>query len=207
MKTLLLLLFIGIVGIGFGQDTYVPDDSFELLLETFHGASNGTPNDNYVSTAVVESIQGLSISSSLVPSGIISDFTGIESFNSLHTFGIQNMNMIDVNLSALTIVSSGGLFDFQMTVSNCNLLQNLTMPHGGGIKSNINDCVSLVNINYHSDNILEGSFIIGQCPSLTSYDISMVSSVKLQSQIWLGNNGQLQCVNLKNGYCSNWAGV
>lgn len=207
MKRLLLLITICISSVSFGQDTYVPDDSFELLLETYYGASNGTPNDNYVSTAVVESIQLMSFSPSLIPSGMISDFTGIEAFTDLHTFSIQGMNMIDVDLSALTIVPSGGLFDFQLAIQNCNLLQNLTMPHGGGIQINISNCVSLVNINYHSDNILEGSSIIGQCPSLTSYDISMVSSVKLQSQIWLANNGQLQCVNLKNGYCSNWASV
>jgi hypothetical protein len=35
----------------------------------------------------------------------------------------------------------------------------------------------------------------------------MVSFVKLQSSIWLANNTSLQCVNLKNGYCSNWSSV
>jgi hypothetical protein len=35
----------------------------------------------------------------------------------------------------------------------------------------------------------------------------MVSFVKLQSSIWLANNSNLQCVNLKNGYCFNWSSV
>ena len=103
----------------YGQETYVPDDSFELLLETFYGASNGTPNDNYVSTAAIESIQSLSLIPSLVPSGIIADFTGIESFIALKTFGIQNMNMTDVDLSALTIVSRDEL------VSNTSVIDKI----------------------------------------------------------------------------------
>ena len=202
MKKLLLLSTFCISLFSFGQLTYVPDDAFELLLE-----GSLFNNDNYVSTSGIQTIQGLSINPSLVPSGVINDFTGIEDFTSLHTLGIQNMNMTNIDLSALTIVSNGGIFDFQLTIQNCNILENLILPHGGGIKISVTQCVSLYNIAYHSDNIIEMSNIISSCPSLTSFDISMVAFVELQSQIWLSNNSSLQCINLKNGFCSNWSSV
>lgn len=190
------------------QLTYVPDDAFESYIETYvSGASNGNANDNYVNTFAIQNAQGLSITSSLIPSGIVSDFTGLEAFNSLNTMVIQNMNMLNIDLSNLYIITSGGLWDFQITIQNCNLLENLTLPQGGGIKLNISNCISLKNIVYHPNNILEGQSIIGSCPSLKNFDISMVSFIKLQSTIWLANNSSLQCINLKNGYCSNWNSV
>jgi trimeric autotransporter adhesin len=207
MKRILQLLFILIGLNSFAQNTYVPDDAFESFLETYYNASNGVSNDNYVSTSIIQSITGLSINSSLIPSGTINDFTGISAFNSLNTVGIQYMNMTNIDLSDLLIVSSGGIFDFQLTIQYCNMVENLILPHGGGIKLNVTQCLSLKNITYHSDNIIEMLNIISSCPSLTSFDISMVSFVELQSQIWLANNSSLQCVNLKNGYCSNWASV
>jgi hypothetical protein len=193
---------------GFSQQTYVPDDAFELYIETYiSGASNGVNNDNYVNTIGIQNATLLGIQPALVPSGIINDYTGIEDFSSLHTMNIQNMNMTNVDLSALTIVSNGGVFDFQLTVQNCNILEKLILPHGGGLRLSVTECISLSNITYHSDNIIEMSNIISSCPSLTSFDISMVSFVELQAQIWLANNSSLECVNLKNGYCSNWSSV
>ena len=202
MDKIFQLCFILIGLTTYAQNTYVPDDAFELYLE---GTSFN--NDNFVSTSSIQSIQGLGINPTIVPSGVINDFTGIEDFSSLHTMVIQNMNMTNVDLSALTIVSNGGIFDFQLTVQNCNILENLILPHGGGLKLSVTQCISLNNITYHSDNIIEMSNIISSCPSLTSFDISMVSFVELQAQIWLANNSSLECVNLKNGYCSNWQSV
>jgi hypothetical protein len=207
MNRIIQLLFI-LIGLNtYSQNTYIPDDDFESLLEKYFNASNGTLNDNYVKTSVIENIQLLSINSSLIPSGLINDFTGIKEFKNLNTVVIQNMNLIKLDLSDLVIISKGGIFDFQLTIQNCNTLENLILPHGGGIKLNITQCISLKNITYHSDNIIEMSNIISSCPSLTSFDISMVSHVKLQSQIWLANNSSLQFINLKNGFCSNWASV
>ena len=208
MKTIISYLFFSLFGsFAYSQLTYIPDDAFEAYLETYYNASNGVSNDNYVSTTIIQNIQILGIDPSLIPSGIIIDFTGIEDFSSLHTLGIQNMNMTTVDLSNLTIVSNGGIFDFQLSVQNCNILESLILPHGGGIRLSVSNCISLNNITYHSDNIIEMSNLISSCPSLVSFDISMVSFVELQSQIWLANNSSLECVNLKNGFCSNWASV
>jgi len=42
--------------IGFGQQTYVPDDNFEAYLEA-NGIGNGVPNDDYVTTANIETVR------------------------------------------------------------------------------------------------------------------------------------------------------
>ena len=54
MKKLLLILLC-LPMIGFGQQTYVPDDNFEAYLEA-NGMGNGVPNDDYVTTANINEI-------------------------------------------------------------------------------------------------------------------------------------------------------
>ena len=207
MNRIFQIIFI-LLGLNtYSQNTYIPDDDFESFLEKYYNASNGVLNDNYVKTSVIENIQLISINSSLIPSGMINDFTGLKAFKSLNNLVIQNMNLIKLDLSDLIIVSRGKIFDFGLTVQNCNILKDLILPHGGGLKLNVTQCISLNKITYHSDNIIEMSNIISSCPSLTTFDISMVSFIKLQSQIWLANNNSLQFINLKNGFCNNWASV
>jgi len=51
MKRKLLFLCLLITALtGFSQNTYVPDDNFEVYLEA-NGMGNSIPNDNYVTTA------------------------------------------------------------------------------------------------------------------------------------------------------------
>ena len=85
MKKLLLILLC-LPLIGFGQQTYVPDDNFEAWIEiNYPLANNGMVNDNYVLT------NGININSN--PNfdiyltinqnnnvGPIFDLTGIEDF-------------------------------------------------------------------------------------------------------------------------------
>jgi hypothetical protein len=203
-KLSILALFFSINA--FCQLTYVPDDAFELYIETYiSGANNGNVNDNYVNSIGIQNATILSLHSALVPSGIINDFTGIQDFVLLNTMAIQYMNMTNIDLSLLNVISSSGL-SLQLSLQSNNLVENLILPQGGSIKLNVTNCLSLSNIVFHSNNIIAGGNI-GSCPSLTNFDVSMVSFVKLSSQIWLNNNSSLQCVNLKNGYCSNWSSV
>ena len=197
-KKILNLLFALITTLGYSQLTYMPDDVFENFVET----SSGIPfnNDNYVSTASIQ------LWTSLYINVAVQDFTGIQDFISLNMLIIEYANMSTLDLSALYIVSSGGM-DFQLGINNCNLIENLILPQGGGIRLSITDCISISNIVYHSNNIIEGQNFIASCPSLNNFDVSMVSFVELQSAIWISNNSSLQCVNLKNGYCSNWSSV
>jgi len=52
-KLLLILLCLPIIG--FGQQTYIPDDNFEAYLEA-HGMGNGILNDDYVTTANINTV-------------------------------------------------------------------------------------------------------------------------------------------------------
>jgi hypothetical protein len=209
MKSIKLSILCLLISINsFSQLTYVPDDAFELYIETYiSAADNGIANDNYVNTNGIQNTTSFLFQPQLVPSGIINDFTGIQDFNSLNSIEIRYMNMTNIDLSLLNIVSTSELFDLQLTIEYNNLVENLILPQGGGIRLSISDCISLNNIVFHSNNIIAGISLISSCPSLTSFDVSMVSFVKLSSVIWLSNNSSLQCVNLKNGYCSNWGGV
>ncbi len=71
MKKLLLILLC-VPFIGFGQQTYVPDDNFEAYLEA-NGMGNGIANDNYVSTSSIDTLTDLN-----VDWDSISDLSGIE---------------------------------------------------------------------------------------------------------------------------------
>ena len=54
----LLLILLCLPMIGFGQQTYVPDDVFEEWLEA-NGIGNGIPNDDYVTTANINTVNTL----------------------------------------------------------------------------------------------------------------------------------------------------
>ena len=54
------------------QQTYVPDDNFESYLEN-NGMGNGIPNDDYVTTANINTVSTLQLMGNT-----IFDLTGIE---------------------------------------------------------------------------------------------------------------------------------
>jgi hypothetical protein len=93
MKKLLLILLC-LPFIGFGQQTYVPDDNFEAYLEA-NGMGNGTPNDDYVTTANINLITFLDVSNKN-----ISDLTGIEEFTALEQFGCSFNQITYLDVSA-----------------------------------------------------------------------------------------------------------
>ncbi len=92
MKKLLLILLCLPV-IGFGQQTYVPDDNFEAYLEA-NGMGNGIANDDYVTTASIDTVNGL-----LISNLAIADLTGIENFDSLHTLRCSANQLTFLDLS------------------------------------------------------------------------------------------------------------
>ena len=90
-KGLLILLCLPMIG--FGQQTYVPDNNFEAYLEA-NGMGNGVPNDDYVTTANIDAITDLSILS-----GLISDLSGIEDFIQLETLSVDYVTDIPGSLN------------------------------------------------------------------------------------------------------------
>ena len=62
-RLLIILLFLPIIG--FGQQTYVPDDNFEAYLES-NGMGNGIANDDYVTTSNINIITYLNVNSNAI---------------------------------------------------------------------------------------------------------------------------------------------
>ena len=100
MKKLLLILLC-LPFIGFGQQTYVPDDNFEAYLEA-NGMGNGIANDDYVTTASINTINTLDVNNMNIASLIgIEDFIGLQALycglNQLTSLDLSN----NINLENL----------------------------------------------------------------------------------------------------------
>ena len=90
IKRLLLILFI-IPFIGFGQQTYVPDDNFEQELINL-GYDNIL--DDYVLTSNINNVTSLSIQGKN-----ISDLTGVEDFADLREINCNGNQLASIDLS------------------------------------------------------------------------------------------------------------
>ena len=121
MKKLLLILLC-LPFIGFGQQTYVPDDNFEAYLEA-NGIGNGIGNDDSVTTANINSVTGLYIAFQS-----ISDLTGIEDFTALLVLDCKNNQISTLDFSnnlALTTLYCNGNNITSIDVSNNTNLTTL----------------------------------------------------------------------------------
>jgi Leucine-rich repeat (LRR) protein len=108
MKKLLLIL-IALPMIGFGQQTYVPDDSFEIYLEA-NGMGNGIANDDYVTTANINTVTYLDISNIGA-----SNLTGIESFTDLTYLNCEGNPLSILDVSQNTSLTYLNCEDNQLT--------------------------------------------------------------------------------------------
>ena len=121
MKKLLLILLC-LPFIGFGQQTYLPDDNFEDYLEN-NGMGNGISNDDYVTTANISTVTYLYINSMN-----ISDLTGIEDFIALEFLQCNDNQITEIDVSNNINLLQLFCYDNQLTslnVSNNPLLNHL----------------------------------------------------------------------------------
>jgi len=115
----LLLIFIALPMIGFGQQTYVPDDNFEAYLEAI-GMGNGITNDDSVTTANINTITTLQVTSAVA--GIIYDLTGIQDFTHLQVLYVNSLFLTKLDVSQLTYLSHLDCYGNQLNcldVSGC----------------------------------------------------------------------------------------
>ena len=171
-KLLLILLCVPIIG--FGQQTYVPDNNFEAYLEA-NGMGNGVPNDDYVTTSNISSVTHLWVNNES-----ISDLTGIEGFSSLELLSAGDNNLTSIDLSnnlfleVLEIdnnnLSSLDFFGQDLVRLNCNNNQ---------ITSLFLDSMSLTNIHIGGNPI--ASFDATLHPNLETLEIyaSDIDSIDL----------------------------
>jgi len=97
-KTLLVFLFLPMIG--FGQQTYVPDDNFEAYLES-NGMGNGIANDDYVTTSNINMITYLNVNSTA-----IINLTGIEDFTNLIHLECWGNQLTTLDISQNTALNS-----------------------------------------------------------------------------------------------------
>jgi len=178
MKKLLLILLC-LPMIGFGQQTYVPDDNFEAYLEA-NGMGNGTLNDDYVTTANINLITFLDVSNKN-----ISDLTGIEEFTALEQFGCSFNQITYLDVSA-----------------NDNLYE-LYAPSNPLTSIDISGAISLTKLVLYDNNLSSIDVsnntalaeIYCQNNNLISLDISSNPNL---TYLWCTNN-QLMSLDLRNG--------
>ena len=118
MKKLLLILFC-LPFIGFGQQTYVPDDNFEQkLIDLGYDAIL----DDSVLTANISTVTSLSLSSSN-----ISDLTGIEDFTALTTLWCSANQITSVDISQNTALTN--LYCYSNQLTSLDLSSNIALEH------------------------------------------------------------------------------
>jgi hypothetical protein len=206
MKKLLLILLC-LPMIGFGQQTYVPDDNFEAYLEA-NGMGNGIANDDYVTTADINSVTAL-----YVAFQSISDLTGIEDFIALDSLNCYNNQLTSLDVSSNTALTHLQCFNNQLTsldVSNNIALFRLDC-----------DDTQLTSLDL-SNNIALGSLDCNN-NQLTSLDVSnnialgflgcgynQLTSLDLSNNIALGsldcNNNQLTSLDVSNNIALGFLG-
>ena len=167
----------------FSMYTYVPDDNFEMYLES-SGYGNGILNDDSVSTFLIASVDELNINFLN-----ITDLTGIENFSSLEELECEYNNLTQLDLSN----------NYSLEELKCS---------GNQISSlSINNLFSLEEINCSNNLLTTLDFMMLSnleeldCSNnqITILDFSGCSAIE---KIYCNNNS-LQCLNLKNGNNSN----
>ena len=216
-KLLLILLCLPIIG--FGQQTYVPDDNFEQALINL-GYDNVL--DDYVTTANINTATFLDVSNQN-----ISDLTGIEGFAVLSSLDCGNNQILNLDVSQNTALIALTCNNNQLTsidVSTNTALTDLGCFNNQLTSLDVSGTISLTEL-YCSNNQLTSIDVSTNtaltdlgCNNnhLTSLDVSQntalfylncennqLTSLDLSNNInlWLltCGNSQLQCLNIANG--------
>jgi hypothetical protein len=207
-KLLLILLCLPIIG--FGQQTYVPDDNFETYLEA-NGMGNGIANDDYVTTSNINTVTFLDVGNQN-----IADLTGIENFTALIDLKCGDNSLTSLDVSQNTDLISLDCDRNQITsldVSNNLLLERLYCDDNQITNLDITNNTALIDL-YFSTNQLTSldlsnntalDYLYLRNNQLTSLDVSLNTALT-----WLdcGDN-QLTSLDVSNNvilnilYCFN----
>ena len=180
-KGLLILLCLPMIG--FGQNTYVPDDNFENYLEA-NGMGDGIALNDYVLTANINTVWYLDVDNLN-----ISDLTGIEDFSALTDLDCRENQLTSLDVSQ----------NIALTYLSCeyNQLTNLDVSGATALNELHGDNNQLTSLDI-SNNIDLGYFSCAH-NQLTSLDVS--------NNIDLGYfscaNNQLTSLDVRNGNNSN----
>ncbi|MFD2822863.1 proprotein convertase P-domain-containing protein [Lacinutrix iliipiscaria] len=189
----------------FSEDcgTYVPDDNFENYLET-HDASgavvpladptsmgNGIANDNYVTTANINTVTTLDVNDE-----DIDDLTGIEDFTSLTVLNCDNNSLDTLDLSHNTALTDLRCSDMSLTsldFSNNTALTFLDCSFNNSlITLNVSNNTALTSLDCSYTNIT--TLDVSNNTVLTSLDCSFNSNL---TTLDVSNNTSLTSLNCR----------
>ena len=184
---------------GSNTQTYVPDDNFEAYLES-NGMGNGIANDDYVTTANIDTVPFLDVSGSN-----INDLTGIQDFISVHHLwcDFNNLAALDVSsntalvelycgyneLSSLNITGLTNLTNLrcennQLTSLDVSIAISLT-----DLKCGINQ-ISILNVS----NNTALTKLVCDSNQLTNLDVRNGNNTNMV--FYADNNPNLTCINV-----------
>ena len=166
-----------------GQQTYIPDDNFENYLEA-NGMGNGISNDDYVSTANINTVTYLSVSNLN-----ITDLTGIEDFIALTDLYCLGNQLITLDVSQNIALTHLGCDNNQLTSLDVN---NNTLTHLFCWDN------QLTSLDFTANTALW--WLECQNNQLTSLDVSQNAAL---TDLDCSNN-QLTTLNVRNGNNSNF---
>ena len=183
-KLLLLLILLCVPLIGFGQQTYVPDDNFEQYL-IMQGYDNVL--DDSVITANINTVTDLTGG---LHSRFISDLTGIEDFIALTILSCSNNSLTSLDLSKNTALTK--------LECNDNSLTSLDLSKNTVLTSL--DCSnnSLTSLDLRKNTVLTSLDCSNN--SLTILDVSHNSYLNM---LYCTHN-ELNELNVSNGNNSNF---
>ncbi len=189
MKIFNLIVVFSILSVAvtntLAQNTYVPDDNFELALIDL-GYDSGVPDD-YVPTANISSVTILNVSGKS-----ISNLTGIEAFAALTDLNCANNNLSSLDLSGNPALQELSCFNNQLTgidVSSNSNLAELVCYNNQLISLDVSENQVLLKLNCSNN-------------QLTALDLSLNTSLTYVNC----SNNELTSLNLKNGNNTNMTG-
>ena len=159
--------------------TYVPDNNFEAYLEA-NGMGNGTPGDQYVTTANINTVTSLTI----VANGNIADLTGISEFSSLEYLNCSGnmLNSLDVsqNENLIELDCSGNQLQniyLNDTIAILTCYANSLVSLDLGTLQNLNfvNCHNNQLTSLNVDSCLDLTYLLCNNNNLTSLDVSTTS--------------------------------
>jgi len=212
MKKLLLILLC-LPMIGFGQQTYVPDDNFEAYLEA-NGMGNGIANDDYVTTASINTVTFLDVSTNN-----ISDLTGIEDFTSIHHLwcDFNNITVLDVSSNTALVELYCGYNELSsLNITNLTNLTNLRCEKNQLTSLDVSIATSLTDLkcrnnqltNLNVSNNTALTMLYCDSNQLTSLDLRNGNNINMGGGSFFTSfstnaNPQLYCINVDNVSWSN----
>lgn len=171
MKTIVTILIGFVFTTSHAQLTYVPDDIFEMTLETYYPfTDNGVANDNYVLTSGIEQFTDFSFNT--FQQVDIQDLTGLEAF-----INIKKLSLM-VNFKYINIldVESMGLQLESLTIHHQDSLQAIAVGDANFKKLELINCKRVEEIDFGPISTMDSAtFHLYMLPELTNLNFSEVN--------------------------------